>query len=238
MGLVRTFLSAVVIGVAAAPGFSTLGQAESSKQHGVQSGDIQLEGTEQRSLSTSERGKQELQSWLTSMEKSYASGATRDPIDLGDAAVTYLVRLYFFCSSRTANCPYILDTVLESDVVSSKNERTIACSNMSRFWKGWLAGDFDQRIRYDIPASLAERLDAFNSEERPRYVRCKDAVAEILEDKSNFESRYAADGVAQVSLARTQSLLKELWDKNVDILASTAAEGAAAEPEAKDPKKR
>ncbi len=187
--------------------------APASRQHG----DMVLEETDQRTLSASQRGKAEVSTWLNSLEEVFRDGAVRSPAALGDAGIGYLASFYFFCAVRAGGCAYILDTILESDIIRSKEEKSASCPNMSRFWKAWLAADFDQRAKYSISSAIAEKFDDFNSTERPRYVRCKETVALVLADRSALEARYAPAGEARVSLDRTRKLLEEIWQKRIDI---------------------
>ena len=209
---------------------ASTGEAQSPEQRSAQSGDIQLEDTSKKTKDAPERGRDELNAWFSSLEKSFRSGIVREPVQLGDAGVTYLAMFYFYCTTRIGSCPFILDTILESDVIRSQNEKENSCPTMTRFWKAWLAGDFDSRAKYEISAAVAEKMDQFNSTERPRYIKCKDAVADILEDRSNLESRYGESGVASANLNRTRSLLQELWAKGIDVfVGQSRAEDDAAE---------
>lgn len=196
---------------------SCLASAEPVRPKAPQAGNRAPKKTQQHVVSAAERGKADVAAWLASLDKSFQSGAVRPIDDLSDAGVSYFVSLYFFCAVRVGDCPFILDTVLEGDVIQSKSEGVAACPTMSRFWKTWLAGDFDARTKYSISPAIAEKLDSFNESERPQYVKCKDTVALIVEDRSNFEARYASDGDARQSLDRTRKLLDEIWEKGVDI---------------------
>jgi len=184
-----------------------------------QSGDITLEDTHKRPKAASARGSEDLKAWLASLDASFTSGAVKEPRELSDEGVHELAALYFFCAVRAGSCPFILDTALESDVIVSKNEREASCPTMSRFWKVWVAGDFDQHARYAIGAGAAEQMDSFNTQERPSYVKCKGTVAEILEDRSNLEARYQAGGEARTSLDRTTKLLDDLAARGVNYRA-------------------
>ncbi len=193
--------------------------ADPAASGALQSGEMALEDTRQRPVPASQRAKASVEKWLDSLDQSFRSGAVRPVEGLDDAGVSYMASLYLFCAVRAGGCPFILDTVLESDVILSKGEKAASCPTMSRFWKAWLAGDFDERSRYSIAPATAERLDAFNTAERPRYVRCKDTVALILADRSNFEARYSENGVARQSFEKTRKLLQEIWEKQIDITA-------------------
>lgn len=193
--------------------------AEPTQPSKVQSGEMVLEDTSQREVSAAQRGKAEVSTWLKSLDQCFKDGAVRAPAELGDAGVNYLASFYFFCAARSGGCSFILDSILESDVILSKEEKEASCPTMSRFWKAWIAADFDQRIKYSISSAVAEKLDDFNSTQRPRYVRCTDTVALVLADRSALEARYALQGEARLSLDRTRKLLEEIWQKGIDISA-------------------
>jgi len=88
---------------------------------------------------------------------------------------------------------------------------------MNRFWKRWLAGDFDARAKYRVSAASGAKLAAFNASDRPRYIKCRETVRAIVDASADKKERYAQDGEVQTSIARTQSLLDEIWGKNLDI---------------------
>lgn len=215
-----TLTSLLCASVVFAPAAQLLAEPPAASK--PQQGEMVLEDTTQRALSASQRGKAEVTGWLTSLDQVFKGGSVRVPTDLGDAGINYLASFYFFCAVRGGGCPFILDTILESDVVRSKEEKSVSCPTMSRFWKAWLAADYDERAKYSLSPAVAEKFDDFNATQRPRYVRCKETVALVLADRSALEARYAPDGEARLSLDRTRKLLEEIWQKGIDISPQSA----------------
>ena len=191
---------------------SNVANGEPSGASAVQSGDISIEDPSRPSLSQDERGEKEARQWLTSLRSRLSAPAAGPLTELGDSGVAYLDFLYFFCSVRAGECPFILDAILAADVAESKAAGAPGCPTMTRFWKTWLAGDFDERAKYKVSASSGAKLSAFNDARRPRYVKCKETVAELMSAKSASEQGLRG-------LDRTEALLREVTDKGIDIFA-------------------
>lgn len=191
---------------------SNVAHGEPSGGSAVQSGDIAIEDPSRPVLPRDERGVKEARQWLTSLRASLTAPAGKPLAELGDSGVAYLDFLYFFCSVRAGECPFILDTILAGDVVESKAAGEPGCPTMTRFWKSWLAGDFDERAKYKVSASSGAKLSAFNNSQRPRYIKCKETVAELMSAKSASEQGLRG-------LDRTEALLREVTDKGIDIFA-------------------
>jgi hypothetical protein len=61
-----------------------------------------------------------------------------------------------------------------------------------------------------VSAASGAKLAAFNASQRPRYVQCKETVAELMAKRDSAEG-------AQKSVGRTETLLREVTDKGINI---------------------
>lgn len=202
------------------------GEAQSKPPRELQEGEIKLESTRKQSRSLEARGRQETSAWMRSLQSTVQEKGARHPTELGDPGISYVAAFYFYCSVKLGDCGFILDALLEDDVITSRAAGEASCPTMNRFWKRWLAGDFDERAKYRVSAASGSRLASFNTNERPRYVKCRDTVGDIIHAPFNPDARYATDGEVRVAVARTNSLLEEIWAKNLDIFDGVEPESA------------
>lgn len=208
----RALIISLVCGVCVVSSSPLWAQDKPDAGSSVQSGDITIEDPSHPVLSRDERGEKEAREWLSALRGRLVAPASGKSAELGDSGVSYLTFLYFFCSVRAGECPFILDAILAGDVLISKADGEPSCPTMTQFWKTWLAGDFDERSKYKVSAASGAKLAAFNASQRPRYVKCKETVAELMVKRDSAEG-------AQKSVGRTETLLREVTDKGINIFA-------------------
>ena len=184
---------------------------------GVQSGDIVLEDTKQQRTDIRAKGREEVARWLGSLEQTVAAKGPGTIEKIGDSGVTYLAVFYLYCSVKLGPCPFILDTILQADLTSALKDGEAECPTMNRFWRSWLAGDFEQLVKYKISVANGAALATFNTQHRARYVRCKETVAASIKERTDSASRYQVDDNIAQSIEHSAKVLQGIWDKQIDI---------------------
>jgi len=198
------------------------------------SGDIQLESTTETERSPRVVSIEKGAEWLGQMQKAIEAGG-QGPIALPDAnAFTFVTTMYLYCTTKLGTCPFILDTVLEGDVINARGSGSPECPIMSQFWRQWLNNDLEQRAKYLLSIGNASALATFNQNQRPKYLRCKDTVANEL--KQAPATRYASSGTVAQSVTRTTRFLTEVRNKQVDVYSATGVD--FAKPKGSDDKKK
>jgi len=85
----------------------------------LQEGEIELESTQTKRKSLESRGRQEAAAWLQSLRMSVEGKGDGSLTELGDAGISYLAAFYFFCSVKLGDCAFVLNSLLEGDVITS-----------------------------------------------------------------------------------------------------------------------
>ncbi|NLF25109.1 MAG: hypothetical protein GX589_05555, partial [Deltaproteobacteria bacterium] len=79
-----------------------------------------------------------------------ADGQLSNVPKLDENSVLYLNAVYLFCSLRKGACPWILEALLETDIVNSRLNKSPDCPQMRSFWKLWGKNDLQRRHDYQI----------------------------------------------------------------------------------------
>jgi hypothetical protein len=159
--------------------------------------------------------------WANALSKIVSSDGKGAVPELEGVGSTYLSVLYLHCVSRAGTCPFILDSILEADVIASRESGSRRCPLMKSFWKNWLALQLEERGKFLVSVATGLQMAAFNSNERPRYVDCKPTVEAILDDKESLATRYGPETSTSKSVTQLVALLKEVKEGRIDIFAST-----------------
>lgn len=191
-------------------------QAGTQKGQDRLSGEIAIEGTEETVTSPQKTAESGAEKWIQSLVAAVKGGGTVSAVD--DPTLTYLNSLYLYCMHKLGACQFVLDAVLEADVINSRAQGKAECPTMSRFWKSWLRDEMEKRSKYLVSVGSAPAVAQFNSELRPKYIKCKDTVAAALEESSSV--RYASGSPIQVALARFGELRTQITSKNIDIFST------------------
>ena len=191
-------------------------QAGTEKGQDRLSGEIAIEGTEETVTSPQKAAESGAEKWIQSLLAAVKGGGAVGAVD--DPTMTYLNSLYLYCMHKLGTCQFVLDTVLEADVIYSKAQGKAECPTMSRFWKSWLRDEMEKRSKYLVSVGSAPAVAQFNSEIRPKYIKCKDTVAAALGETSSL--RYASGSPTQGALARFSELRTQISSKNIDIFST------------------
>lgn len=140
---------------------------------------------------------------------------------LPDVALSHLANVYLYCTVRSGTCPFVLDAILESDIVNAKNGSPSICPNMERFWKVWLKNDMEKRQNFMVRTANLSATSEFTRNERPRYLKCRETVQiEIGKESSSaefFATRYGGASGPDAAVKKLAALLTELKTKVPNI---------------------
>ncbi|MBX7143888.1 MAG: hypothetical protein K1X79_05505 [Oligoflexia bacterium] len=162
---------------------------------------------------------------------SVAHGQSVESIgELSDGMLSYLNAAYLYCSVNLGKCPMILDAILEIDLINSRSKRVAACPNMTRFWKGWVQGDMENRHKYMVKTGFLKVTSEFNSKERPRYLKCQDTIAEVIgdnrSDASFYAERYGSESSYNLAAAKVAKLLRDIKKEVPNVFVAVGARPA------------
>ena len=145
--------------------------------------------------------------------------------ELNQNAISYLSVLYLYCSVKQGPCPFILETILDDDITRSRSEKTARCPLTNRFFKRYISQSLDERAKFLFSLSDGLEVAKFNSEERPRFVACKETVSSIIADQDVLRQRYGDKGASVETLETFRALLADLRENKVDIYGATGIKG-------------
>lgn len=168
-----------------------------------------------------------LESWIQSVAAAAKSGGDKVVDDLEPEVASYLSVLYFYCTAKDGPCPFVLESLLDAEVVKARTTKEISCVSMKRFFKSYLSHALDERGKFLYTLTRGLEMANFNQQDRPRYVECKETVAAILEDKEAVAQRLGEKGSALESLAKLADLLKRVKTDKTDIYVATGLLGGA-----------
>lgn len=183
----------------------------------VQAGEIEIEEIKKEQWDPKKQAQERLQTWFTEMRRYSESGGTGEVAPLSDEGISYLSTLYLYCITQFGPCPYILDTLLESDLRDARIKGETKCSTLSKFWKTWLASDLESRARYLLSIGAGTAIAEFNLRERPKYLQCKQTVAGLIADPAATKARYGPQGTTTAAISKTIKLFGEVRTKELDI---------------------
>lgn len=185
-------------------------------------GEIPLSDTSIKSRDVHQVASQDVEVWEKALIAAVTSSAGGAAIpELGADGVGYLAALYLLCTEKRGTCGFILESILEADLLASKQAGVAGCVVMNRFWKVWIANHGDRRLQFKISIGHAPELAKFNSSVRPRFVRCKETVQAALADSKALAQRYGADSAAAKSVTSMSAVLGEMRKGNIDLFATT-----------------
>jgi hypothetical protein len=191
-------------------------QAGTQKGQDRLSGEIAIEGTEETVSSPQKLAETGAEKWSQSLLAAIKSGGS--VITPDEPTITYLNSLYLYCMHKLGTCQFVLDAVLEADVVHSRISGKTECPTMSRFWKAWLRDEMEKRSKYLVSVGSAPAVAQFNSEVRPKYIKCKDAVAAGVAEGPSV--RYAQGAPVQLAITRFTEIRNQIISKNIDIFST------------------
>lgn len=161
-----------------------------------------------------------LEAWSAQLLAAVQSGGEGTVAQLDPPTASYLSVLYLYCTVKQGPCPFILETVLDSDIIAARSEKASTCPSMTRFFKGYLSNGLDERAKFLYSLTQGLEMATFNTESRPRFIECKETVAAILEDKEVVAQRFGATGTSRASVEAFISLLKDVKSQKTDLYAA------------------
>jgi len=162
-----------------------------------------------------------LESWIQSVQAAAKSGGDKRLDALDPDVASYLSVLYFYCTAKDGPCPFVLESLLDAEVMTARATKEISCLSMKRFFKSYLSHGLDDRGKFLYPLTRGLDMANFNQQDRPRYVECKETVAAILEDKEVLAQRFGEKGSSLESLSKLDELLKGVKTNKTDVFVAT-----------------
>ena len=157
------------------------------------------------------------QGYNAKLQQIASSGSGSIP-DLSDGILNYLSALFLHCAVNYGTCPHILKSVLEIDVINSKNSGTITCPNMKRLWNAWVRNNLEERHKYLVKTSFIQISSEFKEKERPKYLKCDQTITGILKDSGSaaqfYKQRYAADSEYLTFAPKIVALITQVIEKD------------------------
>ncbi len=98
---------------------------------------------------------------------------------LGDEAINQLAAAYLFCSKRQGPCVFILDSILELDLLRSIRDGNVACDETKYFWKIWIENNYNKQVMYDLKLGLTDKFNDFNKNKIEKYLKCEDTIKQL-----------------------------------------------------------
>jgi hypothetical protein len=164
---------------------------------------------------------EELDGWSSRLESIIKVSGEGIAPDLKQNAISYLSVLYLYCSVKKGPCPFILEMTLDDDIARSRSEKKPRCPVTTRFFKSYISQSLDERGKFLFSLREGLEIAKFNSDERPRFVECKETVSAISTDPDVLRQRYGEKGSSVDSAKAFRALLTEIKENNVDIYGAT-----------------
>lgn len=189
-------------------------------QSNVQSGDIAIE-----ELSAQKSSYQTHQDRVIEIFTGVRDGLS-SPLNIAEITVPrdgiiFLNAVYLHCAVARGTCPLVLEALLNLDVLHAAKSGTFECPNLTQFWRSWLENQMEDRHKYMVRTSHIQTTASFNSLERPKYIKCKETVQQILGSNAQGSAvvgkRFAANTDAQQNIAQMVEYLLAVKQKIPNI---------------------
>ncbi len=139
--------------------------------------------------------------------------------------LNYIAASYLHCSIKTGACPFVLQSLLEADLINSAVDQSASCPNLKGFWKRWISSDMEKRMGYELGVGQFSKAQYFNKTTRPMFLNCEDTIKSILEKTPStsklFIERYGESSPQKKSVDKTIKLLKLIQKKVPNIFYKT-----------------
>jgi hypothetical protein len=168
-----------------------------------------------------------LQAWIQGVQAAAKGGGSSSVDALEPEVASYLSVLYFYCTVKDGPCPFVLEGILDAEVMRARATHEISCVSMKRFFKSYLTHGLDARGKFMYPLTRGLEMANFNEQDRPRYVECKETVSAILEDKEAIAQRFGEKGTSLEALAKLDNLVSQVKTNKTDIYVATGLLGGA-----------
>lgn len=141
-----------------------------------------------------------------------------------DRELNYFSAAYLFCTVRKGNCPMILQTLFEVDLVKSVQTQQDICPNLTGLWKYWIENDMERRMELDVPIGLIDKYQRFKKQARPKFIKCKETIQAVRERSPQgaefFRNRYGGDSPQRKEILKAIALLQALEKKKINLFTS------------------
>ena len=218
--------------------FHTSPALSQSQREKVLSGDIEFEDAKSSGEKPYLVNQNAAIAWVDSINQSITQGGHGNISALSKDAMFHIAVSFLYCVTKIGNCVFVLDTVLEADIINARGNSANECPMMTSFWRLWLEQELGQRVNYLAPVGSVQKINEFNKNDRPRYVKCKDTVGKTLaetKDSKAMEARYAPKGAVSLAAQKTKKLLDDIKSKGTDLFGVT---GVLVDPKQTSGKKR
>lgn len=149
----------------------------------------------------------------------HAESAT--PMILDKYELNYLSAMYFYCSLQSGECTFLLDGLLENELVMAVQSGDSSCPNMKEFWRRWVGNDMERRMEHEISIGYISRYQQFKKKDRPRYIKCPATVQGLLKASESpatlLSKRYAEGSPALANIEKTLTFITEAAERIPNI---------------------
>jgi hypothetical protein len=165
---------------------------------------------------------------LAATTSKLSSGGSASVSPPSDEAMSYLTAVYLYCAVNSGTCPLVLDAILEADIVNSRSAGKASCPNMKRFWNTWVKNGFEDRHKFMVKTSHINLYSQFNSQTRPKYLKCDETVASVLSgiasSETFFRDRYRAGSPQEKLALKMTALLEQIKQKVPNLFIAMGAQ--------------
>jgi len=103
---------------------------------------------------------------------------------------------------------------------------------MKRFWNAWVKNDFEERHKFMVKTSFINSYSQFNSQTRPKFLKCEDTIAKTISGISSadafFRDRYRQGSPQEKLAAKMTSLLEQIKEKVPNLFIAMGAQTASS----------
>jgi hypothetical protein len=155
-------------------------------------------------------------------------------IELAKNQLYFLNGAYLYCTLKNGTCGYMLDTILETDIINSKIDNKASCPHMLRFWQEWIDNNFEKRVDYQLGTGFITKYQDFKRNTRPQYLRCSGTVATKLKSELPLQEfikdRYSPTNDVGLAAKRTYAYLQALREQVPDVFLAAGAYKETVKP--------
>lgn len=155
-------------------------------------------------------------------------------IELAKNQLYFLNGAYLYCTLKNGVCSYMLDSILETDILNAKIDNKASCPHMLRFWQEWIDNNFEKRVDYQLGTGFITKYQDFKRNIRPQYLRCSGTVSTRLKPELSLQDfikeRYSQTNDVGLAIKRTYAYLQALRDQVPDVFLAAGAYKETVKP--------
>ena len=181
-------------------------------------GEIEIEEEEKKVAPYGQAQKAAI-SYFEKFARSIKAGSPIQSPNLGKTEIQYLASSYLYCVLKRGSCPFLLDALFETELVNSSEAGKASCPIMLQFWKEWISADMERRVEHNLKVGYLSKFNEFKKYKRPKYIKCKKSIGEIITSgEVDYSKRYAKGTGERKSVFETAVFLrKEIKEKVPNI---------------------